>query len=64
MTDICIKNTCSSPKDLRITDMKICYIYQRPGEDVWSANPVIRIDTNQGVCGYGEVRDGGSRSMV
>ena len=64
MTDICIKNTCSSPKDLRITDMKICYVYQRPGEDVWSANPIIRIDTNQGVCGYGEVRDGGSAFYV
>lgn len=62
--DVNIKNTCSSPKDLRITDLKICEVYQRPGEGVWSCNPVIRIDTNQGVYGYGEVRDGGSAMYV
>ena len=62
--EVNIKNTCSSPKDLRITDLKICEVYQRPGEGVWSCNPVIRIDTNQGVYGYGEVRDGGSAMYV
>lgn len=56
--DVCIQNTCSSPKDLRITDMKICEIHQHP-KGHW-INYVIRIDTNQGVCGYGEVRDGAS----
>ena len=62
--DVNIKNTCSSPKDLRITDLKICEVYQRPGGGVWACNPVIRIDTNQGVYGYGEVRDGGSAMYV
>lgn len=56
--DVCIQNTCSSPKDLRITDMKLCEIHQHP-KGHW-INYVIRIDTNQGVCGYGEVRDGAS----
>ena len=46
-------STYSSPSDLRITDMRIavvtgiCYY------------PIIRIDTNQGIYGLGEVRDGG-----
>lgn len=62
--DVNIKNTCSSPKDLRITDLKICEVYQHPGGGVWACNPVIRIDTNQGVYGYGEVRDGGSAMYV
>ena len=45
--------THSRPADLRITDMRIavvtgiCYY------------PLIRIDTNQGIYGLGEVRDGG-----
>lgn len=56
--DINIQNTCSSPRDLRITDMQICEIYQRPNAH-W-INYIIRIDTNQGVSGYGEVRDGAS----
>lgn len=56
--DINIQNTCSSPRDLRITDMQICEIYQRPNAH-W-VNYIIRIDTNQGVSGYGEVRDGAS----
>lgn len=49
--DINIQNTCSSPRDLRITDMQICEIYQRPNAH-W-INYIIRIDTNQGVSGYG-----------
>ena len=56
--DINIQNTCSSPRDLRITDMQICEIHQRPNAH-W-INYIIRIDTNQGVSGYGEVRDGAS----
>ena len=40
----------SSPSDLKITDMRLIYL-DRCG--------VIRIDTNQGIYGYGEVRDGG-----
>ena len=50
-------NTCSSPRDLKITDMKYCKIKTR--KDARVPYFVIRIDTNQGVSGYGEVRDGG-----
>src|SRR5690348_15113869 len=42
----------SSPSDLRITDMRYCII-QNVGR-----TPIIRIDTNQGIYGLGEVRDG------
>ncbi|HLP74193.1 MAG TPA: mandelate racemase/muconate lactonizing enzyme family protein [Bacteroidales bacterium] len=39
----------SSPSELKITDMRIANIYNK-----W----IIRIDTNQGIYGLGEVRDG------
>jgi L-alanine-DL-glutamate epimerase-like enolase superfamily enzyme len=42
----------SNPSDLRITDMRYCII-QNVGR-----TPIIRIDTNQGIYGLGEVRDG------
>lgn len=45
----------SRPSDLKITDMRIAYIHGAP-----MRVPIIRIDTNQGITGYGEVRDGGS----
>lgn len=40
----------SSPSDLKITDMRYCVIANQ--------RPIIRIDTNQGIYGLGEVRDG------
>jgi L-alanine-DL-glutamate epimerase-like enolase superfamily enzyme len=46
-------NRNSAPSNLKITDMRACTI---------AANydyPIIRIDTNQGVYGLGEVRDAG-----
>lgn len=46
-------NTYSSPSELRITDMRLAVV---------AANydyPILRIDTNQGVYGLGEVRDAG-----
>ncbi len=46
-------NRNSAPSGLKITDMRACTI---------AANydyPIIRIDTNQGVYGLGEVRDAG-----
>ncbi|HZC25890.1 MAG TPA: mandelate racemase/muconate lactonizing enzyme family protein, partial [Actinopolymorphaceae bacterium] len=46
-------STHSRPTDLRITDMRLAVV---------AANydyPIIRIDTNQGVYGLGEVRDAG-----
>jgi L-alanine-DL-glutamate epimerase-like enolase superfamily enzyme len=42
----------SNPSDLKITDMRFCVI-QNVGR-----TPIIRIDTNQGIYGLGEVRDG------
>ena len=48
-------NTCSRPTELKITDMRcavVCANYDYP---------IIRIDTNQGVYGIGEVRDAGHR---
>ncbi len=44
----------SSPSDLRITDMRYCVL--QLAED-GSRNTIIRIDTNQGISGLGEVRD-------
>jgi len=42
----------SSPADLKITDMRYCVV-QNVGR-----TPILRIDTNQGIYGLGEVRDG------
>ncbi len=46
-------NLASSPSTLKITDMRYAVIV-KPGP---SPCVVIRIDTNQGVYGLGEVRD-------
>lgn len=43
-------NRHSSPSDLEITDMRIAHV-----DD---AAPIIRIYTNQGIMGHGDVRDG------
>ncbi|MGC9969596.1 MAG: mandelate racemase/muconate lactonizing enzyme family protein [Bryobacteraceae bacterium] len=51
-------NTQSAPSDLKITDMRACTV---------AANydyPIIRIDTNQGVYGLGEVRDAGVKGIA
>src|SRR5258708_37963819 len=49
-------NTNSSPSGLKITDLRAATLV-KPGP---SPCPLIRIDTNQGVYGLGEVRDGAS----
>src|SRR5260370_35308665 len=49
-------NTNSSPSSLKITDLRVATLV-KPGP---SPCPLIRIDTNQGVYGLGEVRDGAS----
>jgi len=49
-------NTSSSPSALKITDLRVATVV-KPGP---SPCPIIRIDTNQGVYGLGEVRDGAS----
>src|SRR5262247_335751 len=46
----------SIPSQLKITDLRVAVITGAPMNV-----PLIRIDTNQGVSGYGEVRDGGSK---
>ena len=48
-------NTCSRPSELKITDLRIAKVSR------W---PLIRIDTNQGICGLGEVRDGASKTYA
>lgn len=45
-------NRFSRPADLKITDLRFCVI-QNVGR-----TPIIRLDTNQGISGLGEVRDG------
>ena len=52
-------NVFSRPTDLRITDLRIVNLRALPF-DV----SILRIDTNQGISGYGEVRDGASPSYA
>jgi L-alanine-DL-glutamate epimerase-like enolase superfamily enzyme len=47
--------TASKPSELKITDLRFAHVVGAP-----MRCPLIRIDTNQGVYGYGEVRDGAS----
>lgn len=53
-------NTNSKPSELKITDLRVATIV-KPGP---GPNPIIRIDTNQGVYGLGEVRDGASATYA
>ena len=53
-------NTSSSPSKLRITDLRIATV-RKPGP---SPCTIIRLDTNQGVYGLGEVRDGASATYA
>lgn len=48
-------NTYSSPSDLKITDMRIAVVCSNYDY------PIIKIETNQGVYGIGEVRDAGHK---
>src|SRR4051812_42008969 len=52
-------NTNSRPSDLRITDMRICNLRGLPMDA-----SIIRLDTNQGISGYGEVRDWASPTFA
>ena len=51
--------TASRPSELRITDLKLCKVDLPP----WGSW-LIRLDTNQGISGYGEMRDGCSPTYV
>jgi L-alanine-DL-glutamate epimerase-like enolase superfamily enzyme len=53
-------NTNSSPSTLKITDLRVATV-AKPGP---SPCPIIRIDTNQGIYGLGEVRDGASATYA
>ncbi|NBC67251.1 MAG: mandelate racemase/muconate lactonizing enzyme family protein [Bacteroidetes bacterium] len=52
-------NRYSSPSELEITDLRIAEI-----DGIPFRVPLIRIDTNQGISGYGEVRDGGAKEYA
>src|SRR5512145_1569387 len=51
--------TASKPSDLRITDLRVAVVARAP-----MTCPIIRIDTNQGISGFGEVRDGASKTYA
>jgi len=53
-------NTHSSPSTLKITDLRVATV-RKPGP---SPCTIIRLDTNQGVYGLGEVRDGASETYA
>ena len=52
-------NGASKPSELKITDLRVATITKAPMTD-----PIIRIDTNQGIYGLGEVRDGASKTYA
>src|SRR6056297_798707 len=52
-------NTYGSPSDLKITDIRFTDIVDAPMHC-----SLMKISTNQGIEGYGEVRDGASRTYA
>lgn len=52
-------NTYSRPTDLKITDLRIANLSGLP-----MRCSIIRLETNQGLVGYGEVRDGASKTYA
>ncbi len=59
--DAAVQNTNknSKPSELRITDLRVATLAHAPMTD-----PIVRIDTNQGIYGLGEVRDGASKTYA
>ncbi|MFB3789487.1 MAG: mandelate racemase/muconate lactonizing enzyme family protein [bacterium] len=51
-------NKNSAPSQLKITDMRACTVASNYDY------PIIRIDTNQGISGLGEVRDAGIKGLA
>jgi len=49
----------SEPSALKITDLRVAVVVKAP-----MTCPIIRIDTNQGLVGWGEVRDGASETYA
>ena len=52
-------NRSSAPSELRITDMKLTKV-DLPPWGCW----ILRLDTNQGISGFGELRDGASATYA
>ncbi len=52
-------SSASAPSQLRITDLRVANLQGVPFR-----SSVLRIDTNQGLSGYGEVRDGASATYA
>jgi L-alanine-DL-glutamate epimerase-like enolase superfamily enzyme len=52
-------HTASRPSDLKITDLRVAVVADAP-----MTSPLIRLDTNQGIYGLGEVRDGASATYA
>jgi L-alanine-DL-glutamate epimerase-like enolase superfamily enzyme len=52
-------NTNSRPSSLKITDLRVATVARAP-----MTCPIIRIDTDQGIYGLGEVRDGASKNYA
>ena len=49
----------SEPSALKITDLRVAVVVGAP-----MTCPIIRVDTNQGLVGWGEVRDGASETYA
>lgn len=52
-------NPYSRPSELKITDMRVVTITGAP-----MRCQILRLDTNQGLSGYGEIRDGASKTYA
>jgi L-alanine-DL-glutamate epimerase-like enolase superfamily enzyme len=52
-------NRNSAPSDLKITDLRIAEI-----SEVVFRTPIVRIYTNQGIVGHGDVRDGAAKEYA
>src|SRR5690348_4553702 len=52
-------NTYSRPSELKITDMRVAVVGHAPMNC-----PLLRLATNQGIYGLGEVRDGASATYA
>ena len=52
-------NTCSNPSELKITDIRFADIIGAPMHCT-----LMKIETNQGIVGLGEVRDGATRTYA
>ncbi len=51
-------NTHSEPSQLKITDLRVVPMFGA------MRSHVLRLETNQGLCGYGEIRDGASATYA